>query len=235
VLALGRADRLPNPPARLQLTRLALAPGAGSDTFTAAGPILFYAVEGTTTVYVRGQPTSVGPGASALVQLGQLYALANGGAMPATLLRLAVAPRDASDVPVGNVIHETPIPRTPVSGPPTSAQLVRGDLVEVPPAPSSLFLACLRWEAAEADLGYRRHPGPVGLRVEQGALLVDEGVTLPEAGCALFQRDGPHRLRAGDPLPVLLLFGAVPEGQDLWPTGASNVGPSEAPVRCGPP
>jgi quercetin dioxygenase-like cupin family protein len=230
-LASSRADRLPSAPARLQLARLTLEPRAGSVTRQAAGPILFYVVAGRVTLYVGGQPTILAAGTSALVHLDNLYALVNDGEQPATLLRLAVAPMDAPDVPVAVVITPPPRLQTPVAGPPTSSLLFRASITGHPSTSGRLFVACLVWDAPGGDSGNFRHPGPVGLRVLQGTVTVDAKWQIPETGCTLLQANLTHRFQGADPAPVALLFGVIPEGQDLW----QPPDPLAAPGAAAPP
>jgi hypothetical protein len=66
--------------------------------------------------------------------------------------------------------------------------------------------------------------------------LIGDSGTLDAGGCTLFAPQSVRRLRAGDPPPTLLMFGAVPGDQPLWipadsATGGSAGGPSE--FECG--
>lgn len=236
-LASQLADELPTEPARLQLTRLSFEPGAGTAaTRQAAGPILFYVVEGSVTIYLGGDPSTLAPGSSALVPLDDLYALVNAGEQPATLLRLAIAPRDEPDVPVAIVITPPPLLQTPVAGPPTGTLLFRAEITSFPATPLRLFLACLDWTAPGIDSGEFRHPGPVGLRMLSGSVTVDATREIPETGCTLLEANPTHRLQGGDPAPLVLVFGAIPDGQDLWlPPDASASASSSTPpeLSCG--
>jgi quercetin dioxygenase-like cupin family protein len=236
VLGTGQAAHLPKPPARLQLTYLTLAPGAGADSRQTVGPILFYVVEGRITLYVGGKPQTLEHGESVLIQLGEIYAVINDGGAPATLLRLAVAPRDAVDQPVSVVVTPPPLLLTPVP-PPTGTLLFRAEVQDHPLTSARLFLICLRWYSPGSESGNYRYPGPVGVRVVSGELTVDGTRQIPESGCALLEANATHRLQSADAPPVVLMFGAIPSRQDLWlPADASTttgVPPGPANLTCG--
>jgi hypothetical protein len=188
------------------------------------GPILFYVVDGRVMLYVGGQTQTLNRGSSALVRLGDLYAMINDGDTAATLLRLAVTPRDAVDVPIARFETAPPLLLTPVP-PPTGALLFRAEIRDYPLTSAQLFLTCLSWETSGLNSGDYRYPGPVGVRVISGSLIVDGAQMLPETGCTLLAANATHTLQGADTAPTVLLFGVIPEGQDLW---GSSKGPTQA-------
>jgi quercetin dioxygenase-like cupin family protein len=207
---------LPEPPANLKLTRILLEPEFGTTTRPAVGPVLFYLVSGQVTVAVEGEAMRLGPGDSVFAELGDDYAVVNRGRDVATLLRLAVVPPDSWDQPVINSTHPVELLTTPPAGLAVSSLLVQDTVNLLQGAESRLFVACLRVSRAGADLGVHFLPGPVGLRVESGRLELDDNILLGETGCAVFQAETVHGLRADDPPPTALVFGAIPADQNLW-------------------
>jgi len=216
-LASGVADRVPSAPARLRLTRLSLPPASGFGTFLAAGPVLFFVESGAVTAFPNGVPLPLATGESFVARPDEFNSLENASDQPASVLRLGLEPADSPDAAIANVIPITPDPaETPSAEPPTSTLLFRAALPVVPTAPVRLFVSCVTWDEPGVGSGGQRHPGPVGLRVERGQLLIDPTVRLVEGGCRLIPANTGYGIGAGDPVPVALLFGAVPEGQSLW-------------------
>ncbi|GIW04394.1 MAG: hypothetical protein KatS3mg059_1014 [Thermomicrobiales bacterium] len=235
VLATADVDRLPASPAFLQLTRLTLEPGAGSETRLAGGPILYYVLSGMVTVYVDGTPAVVEPARALLVPSASLYALANESDGESIVFRLALVPQTDDGQIMVMPTAESVLP-IPPSSTPQSEPLYSAEITMLPAPGARLFLACVEWEAADAALGDRAFPGPVGLRVERGQIRIDDALTLDVGGCSLIEGSAVHRIAASAELPVVLVFGVIPAGAPLWasPTQAT-VGPPPAPerLRCG--
>ena len=97
-LAVSRASQLPAAPGTLQVSQLVLPPGAGADTRSAVGPILFYVEAGAITFFASGVAIPATAGDTILVEKDEYYTLENDGSQTATLLRLGVAPADAGDM-----------------------------------------------------------------------------------------------------------------------------------------
>ncbi len=222
----------------LTIRRISLLPGAVTEIRRTQGPLLFYVESGQVGLSVNGRMQSQSPGVSTLVQTGQHYLLRNEAAEPAAIVRLALVPPDeettvgrgeiAQVIDAGDEIAASP-------GTIESRLLLRAD-VPTMSGPAHLFLACLSWRDPGADLGETSHPGPVGYLVLDGQLLVGDSGTLDAGACTLFAPQSVRRLRAGDPPPTLLMFGAVPGDQPLWipadaATGSLAGGPSE--FECG--
>ncbi len=235
VLAAADTDLLPAAPAFLQLTRLSLGPGAGSETRLAGGPVLFYVETGAITVYVDGTPEPVAETQSLLVPGSALYALANEGEAPSVILRLAIVPQAADGQIMVMPTAASILPVSPV-GTPLSEPLYSAEVSLLPAPGARLFLACLAWSTADANLGDRTYPGTVGLRVERGQVQIDNALTLDVGGCTLLEDQSAHKITAFAELPMVLLFGVIPSGQALWGSPAQGpVGPPPAPtrLRCG--
>ena len=222
LLGSGLAEQLPATPAVMQLSRLSVPPGAGSDTRQAYGPILFYVEAGTVAAYVGGIPTTLPTGGALLVPTDELYAFINEGAAPASLLRLGLT--GTGDALIADVVPpSSDLPDAPP--PPPPVQLVRGEVAPLPAAGARLFLACLTGQGPEAGAADHSHPGPVGLLVERGRLTVRDGIELPEGGCTLFQAGEAHRELPSDPAAAVLLFGVVPDGLPLWTAATALAAP----------
>jgi quercetin dioxygenase-like cupin family protein len=243
VLAEQPSERWPGFVRGLVLTvrHLTLAPGADSTQRRTSGPLLFYVETGTVGISINSRLQPYEQGAAALVETNQYYLLRNDTAAPATVLRLALVP-PGEETTVGRRPGEIAVIRgveEPAGPEPIDSRLLLSADVPVLAGRTRLFLACLSWTDPAADPGEAAHPGPVGLVVLHGQLLVGETGDLGEGGCVLFQPQAPHRLRAGDPPPVVLVVGAVPEGAQLWssPTAGAEPGPSTVrfTVRCGEP
>ena len=222
VLGAGSVQSLPPAPARLVLSRLTLASGAGVDNRFAVGPLVYYVEAGDVTFYVEGIETAVPSGQAILVPMNGLYAFANRGAGVASLLRLGVIPLATDDQPIMNLPTPPPVAATPLT-PPVSELLVDGQVDVLPAVVATLVLACLTWTDPVASLGDRAYPGPIGIRVEQGQLRIDGTIDLGEDGCTLFQADGVHRVEAGGVPPTVLIFGVIRDGARLWSTEAGAI------------
>lgn len=214
-MAIASAERLPFPPGHLTLARLEYRANTGTTTRKASGPLLFVVEAGAIEIFRTGERTRLGPGAFALVQLDQRFAFVNDSSEPATLLRLALTPVDGTDEPVADFISITPTPG-PALMPPDRTWLFRSELPEFPPEPVDLFIACSLWTSSLGNDSMHRFAGPVGLKMLEGALSIDEDTTLAASGCALFEPQDAYRLRPGDDPPGGLLFGVFPKEQGLW-------------------
>jgi quercetin dioxygenase-like cupin family protein len=235
-LGSGSIDRFPEPPSIMQLTRIELAPGAGSETRISAGPVLFYVLSGYITAYLEGEPVELEPGASFLVPMERLYAFINVEGSPATLLRLAVAPRGRADVPVGDFLTPPPLLQTPPSGELITTLLFRSPAGTTPSPPARLLIACLQFTTGDGPALKVQLAGQLGLKVERGNPLVDGRFDLPESGCTVLSRRVPHTIDAAGGPSTVLLFGAIPDGADLWQLADAEQALAAAPpedLNCG--
>ena len=223
----------------LTIRRLNLVPAAVTEIRRTQGPLLFYVESGSVGLSVNGRMQTQSPGVATLVETGQHYLLRNDSTESATILRLALVPPDEETTVGRGEIAQVIDGGSEIAASPGSIEsrlLLRADV----PAMSGrahLFLACLSWVDPGADLGATSHPGPVGYLVLDGQLLVGDAGILNAGDCTLFPAQSPRRLRAGDPPPTLLMFGAVPDDHPLWipadeGSGSGTVGePSE--FECG--
>jgi hypothetical protein len=223
----------------LTIRRLDMVPGAVTEIRRTQGPLLFYVESGIVGLSVNGSMQPQSPGVATLVQTGQHYLLRNDANVPATIVRLALVPPDeettvgrgdiAQVIDAGDEITVSP-------GTVESRLLLRAD-VPTMSGPTHLFLACLTFPALGVDPGEASHPGPVGYLVLDGQLLVGDAGTLNAGDCTLFPTQSPRRLRAGDPPPTLLMFGAVPADQPLWipaDTVSDSISAGDpSPFECG--
>jgi hypothetical protein len=79
-----------------------------------------------------------------------------------------------------------------------------------------LFLACLTWADPASDPGFGWYFGPVGLQVLAGQLLMGDVEFLSTRESTIFQPEASRRLQAGEPPPILLMFGAIPQDAPIW-------------------
>jgi quercetin dioxygenase-like cupin family protein len=235
VLADRPADEWPEFAGSLVLTvrHLTLDPGAVTDIRRTQGPLLFYVESGEVGISVNGQLEPHGTGASRLVETGQNYLLRNESAEPASLLRLAlVPPEEETTVGRGDIAQVIDGSNEIIANAePIASRLLLSADVAAFDAPMRLFLACLAWSDPTADPGEGSRPGPVGFLVLDGQLLIGESGALEAGSCTLFPPDAPRRLRAGDPAPSVLVFGAVPEGASFWTPAGEASEPEAAPER----
>jgi quercetin dioxygenase-like cupin family protein len=235
LLADAVVGQVPSGPSLLHLSHLTLAPGWYGEYRSASGPFLLFTLNGTLTFFGDDdEPITVAAGDSISVQADDRYTLANESSEPATVIRVLVAPPSDSAANVANFVPVAPDPQTSSTvATPAVSVLVRATLAEVPAA-GRLFLACASWPGASDGGELHRHPGPVGVWVERGALAISEQRTLPFQGCNVFLPGETHQTRAAEPKTAALLFGLIPEGEPLWQpvAAASNVDPLDE-VTCG--
>jgi mannose-6-phosphate isomerase-like protein (cupin superfamily) len=214
-IAIGTAELLPSPPARLSLARLEYFPHSGTPTRQATGPLLYVVESGAIDIFRSGERTRLGPGAFASVQLDQRYAFVNDSSVPARLLRLTLTPPDTTDEPVIRVKNITSTPG-PQLTPPTRTLLFYGDIDVLSLEPVDLFIACVTWKPTLEEVPTYGVTGPVGLKLLEGKLRVDEQRMLTAGGCTLYEPGVLHRLQPVDGVASGLLFGVLATGQNLW-------------------
>jgi hypothetical protein len=226
-------ESVPLFPARLTLARQHYAAQTWSGVWRALGPVLFIVEEGSVTLSHEGVLTRLAPGDSVLVQRDQFVGVINDADIPATLLRLAVAPPSSPDLAVGvapaQIVTIIRVPEPlPTRVPPTRTWLFQSVVPWRPIGPVRLFVARAAWDPDQGGPSPLRHPGWVGLVLLEGSLRVDETATLRAGGCRLTPPRVAYRAAAGDDPPTALLFGFIPDGQDLWlpGDGAPNASPS---------
>jgi hypothetical protein len=208
----------------LTLRHLDLDPGAASASRRADGPLLFYVETGSVGISINSLMTYYEAGAGVLVQRGQRYVLRNASEAPASMLRVeVVAPGEETEVAIGDPVDVHKVDRESPPGPPfiASRLLLTGEIPAIE-GKTHLILGCLSWTDPAADPGDITHPGPVGYLVVRGQMLVGETASRVAGECVGFQARRPHRLRAGNPPPVVLVVTAMPDGSQLWT--AENIG-----------
>jgi quercetin dioxygenase-like cupin family protein len=234
VLADRSTERWPEFARGLVLTvrQLTLAPGAFSDMRRTEGPLLFYVESGPVAISINGRTEDYEAGSAVLVETGQNYLLRSDAPTPAILLRLAlVPPEEETTVSNRGGVAQVRLEGNDVVAESASIQsllLVSADIT-VPKGAAHLFLACLTWDDPASDPGSGSYPGPVGFQVLAGKLLVGEGEVLDTGQSTVFPPRTPRRLRAGDPPPILLMFGAIPTDAPLWTPATAARGGSCAP------
>jgi quercetin dioxygenase-like cupin family protein len=210
----------------MTVRHLTLDPGVESAMRITYGPLLYYIERGTVGISINSQWDEYGPGSTALVELGQRVVLRNTNDKPASLIRLQLAPSGKeTTVSYGDPAELRGIEQEAAPGPPylTSRLLVDANV----PAMASgdhLVLGCLTWTDLATDARDIVHPGPAALIVAAGQLLVGETGSRVEGECVVFQTAVPHRLRAGEPPPVVLLAAVVPANVELWQSGSESTG-----------
>lgn len=234
-LAVSRASHLPTAPSTLQVSQLVLPPGAGADTRSAVGPILFYVEAGAITFFASGVAIPATAGDTILVEKDEYYTLENDGSQTATLLRLGVAPADAGDMRIA--IFDSPQDAEPTRTTtlPESQLLVRAAIAPALTNAAWLILTCVTLPTPHLAITGVHHPGPTGLWVESGPLGIQPDRVLPTGGCTLFAPEAPHDLRSLDSSAAALLFAVIPDGGQLWTdaTAASLASTPPDDLECG--
>lgn len=235
-LAVSRASHLPTAPSTLQVSQLVLPPGAGADTRSAAGPILFYMEAGAVTFFANGVAIPATAGDTIIIDKDEYYTLENDGGEAATLLRLGVAPDDAGDIRIAIFDSPQGIQPTQTTTLPQSQLLVRAAIAPVLTNAAWLILACVTLPAPHLAITGVHHPGPAGLWVAAGPLGIQPDRVLPAGGCTVFAAQVPHDLRSLDTSAAALLFAVVPDGGQLWTGDATAAAPVSVPfddLECG--
>jgi hypothetical protein len=207
----------------LTLRHLTLDSGVVSESRRAAGPLVFYVEMGTVGISINSQMEYFEAGASVLVQDSQRYVLRNASSAAASVLRVEVVPPgEETEVAFGDPV-EVREDQAAAPGPPfiASRLLLTGEIPAIE-GKTHLILGCLSWTDPAADPGEIAHSGPVGYLVLRGQMLVGETGIRVAGECVVFQAEEAHRLRAGEPPPVVLVVAAMPDEAQLW--GAQPVG-----------
>jgi mannose-6-phosphate isomerase-like protein (cupin superfamily) len=218
-VAAALAD-LPPDRLRLILKEIAFEPGAGANTRSAGGPLLYVVIEGEISIYLGGELQVLAPGASTLVAMDETYAIRNRSSALTRVLRLSLAPPDQEDREVAEIL--TPEPATPLGTPsagPAQRLLFSVDLPAQAGQAWLLFVACLVWQETAIATDVLSHPGPVGLRLLDGrvdVVLSDEPRHLPAGGCRYLPPNVPHQLVSTEGKPIVVAFGAIRDGEALW-------------------
>jgi quercetin dioxygenase-like cupin family protein len=221
ILADKSTERWPEFARGLVLTvrRLTLAPEAVSDMRRTEGPLLYYIESGTVGVAINGRAEDYESGGSILIETGQNYLLRNDLSTPAIVLRLALVPPEEETTVSNRGAVAQVLPGdndlAPESAFIESVLLVEADIPAMK-GTTHLFLACLTWADPASDPGVRWYAGPVGFQVLAGQLLVGDVEALSTGESTIFQPEASRRLRAGEPPPILLMFGAIPQDAPIW-------------------
>ena len=224
----GAVDATAAGPATIRLERLTLPAGAPVEAKPLPGPQLL--VVETGALVLAGIPELAGrygAGGQALVPADRAYALRNESDQPARLLRLRLVPDPLPAAPAA----ASPVLASPIAGG-ASADVLLAAVVRVPRGPASLVLARVTWEPG-ADVGTRIYPGPVGLVVESGTLIVagptGEPLRLGAGGSMVAPAYTAHQARNGGPEPVSALAVAIlpaapPRAAGRLPTSTPDLG-----------
>ena len=217
----------------LTLRQITLAPDAATKVRLTNGPLLFYVASGEIVLSIGGQLQTQAPGSAEFVDTGQRYALQNDRDTPAILWRVALVPSGLETTVGWGDIAQVIDGGEEIAA---SAETITSRLLvstNVPALSGSgrFFLACLTWGDPAADTGDSAYRGPVGLLVLDGLLLIGDSGTLEAGSCVAFPAQSPRRLRAGDPPPTVLMFGALPADGPLMLPVTATAGASATPER----
>ena len=200
----------------LSLDRLTLTPGTEMKSRRIAGPTLFLVEEGTVAVIDSGharQPAGrpgFEPGESVLVDQNRLVKLQNNGNEPGSVLLLGLLPPEGQ-FPIGafgapaHIWIPFPEEREQL----THRQMLSGEISGLAREETLLFAACLHWTDSASEMTPMNYPGPVGFLVLRGQAVVNETEHIGAGSCWLSPGFTPLRIRAGEPAPDILLFGAL--------------------------
>jgi hypothetical protein len=199
----------------LSLDRLTLAPGTEMKSRRIAGPTLFLVEEGTVAVIDNGHAQPAGrpgfvPGESVLVERNRLVKLHNNGNEPGSVLLLGLLPPEGQ-FPIG-AFGAPPliwVPFLEEREQLTHRRMLSGEIGGLAREETLLFAACLHWTAPASEMTPMNYPGPVGLLVLRGQVVINETERIGAGSCWLSPSDTPLRIRAGEPAPDILLFGAL--------------------------
>ena len=211
----------------MTVRHLTLDPGVTAASRQTQGPLLFYIETGSVGLSINGQPQTFDRGESVLIERGQNYQIRNDDPVnPARVLRLQIVPPGKeTQVARGDLADVRDDEEEFIPGPPfiQSRLLLTAEMPALEGL-THLILGCLTWSDQAADTGETSHPGPVGLLVLEGQLLVGDSGSLAAGQCVVFQPQVLHRLRAGSLSPVILVVGAVPDGVPFWGSSDEEVG-----------
>ncbi len=217
--------------ALMLVERATLEPGDDSGEWQALGPVLLYVVSGSLTAIVNEEEQPLASGGSAIIQMGDYYALLNTSSAPATLLALSAS---VNDIDSGRLTspparrYNQALPEPQVL-PGLNTEILFSRMTQsLPVGPMRLFLACTSWHES-IDEPYQ-HAGPIGIRMESGTLRVNGESTYTTDDCFLIEANATHvdepalDAPSGDAseLPRALIFGLLPEGQPLWQPGVGQ-------------
>jgi len=97
-----------------------------------------------------------------------------------------------------------------------------------------LLLACAAWTAPPDPGTAASFPGPMGVRIVSGTLLLGGDRKIGETGCTIIASGQLLSAGADDQAPSGILFGLLPAGADLWqPVGGGSSTSSVVNVTCG--
>jgi hypothetical protein len=181
-----------------------------------------------------GRP-GLDPGESVLVEQDRLVKLENPGREAGSVLVLGILPPEGQ-LPIGPFGEPANIwiPFSEEQEHLTHRQMLSGDVGALARADTRLFAACLQWTDPTAEIVPARYPGPVGLVVLRGQLVVNEATRLDAGMCWLSAGFEILDLRAGDQPPAVVLFGALPiAAQPRLADGASD--PASPALACAGP
>ena len=192
------------------------------------GPTLFLVEEGTVAVTDNGRerqpigrPGSVA-GESVLVEQDRIVKLANHGDTRASVLVFGVLP-PVGQLPIGpfEPAHFW-IPFPEEREVLTHRQMLSAEIGALAREETLLFAACLHWSDSSAEIAPMRYPGPVGLLVLHGQAMINDVKRVGAGDCWIFPAYSALRVRAGEQLPDIVLFGALRSSMQPQPDISSG-------------
>jgi hypothetical protein len=218
----------------LSLDSLTLAARDETKQRHTVGPTLFLVEHGSIAVVDSGRVQQLsgrpapGPGESVLVERHRVVWLQNTGDEPGSVLLLGLLPPEGQ-VPIGPVGAPANIwiPFAEEREQLAHRQVLSGEVGALAREETLLFAACLHWTDSASEITPMNYPGPVGLLVLRGQAVVNDTERIGAGSCWLSPSDTPLRIRAGEPAPDILLFGALrTSAQPQIGTEGSEASPS---------
>ena len=199
-------------PATLRLERVTFIPGAEMPMRSVPGLELLVVEDGDLLAADNfGFESPLSEGSAVAFRAGTTYSLRTDESSLASLLRLSLAPTEGIATPVAATASAAGA--TPVSdGSSEITVLIEAEIAELPANTGTLFLARSTW-APGADTGPYTQPGPVGLVVESGTLLVTSPSGMEGQFAAgksvLLPAETPLRARNGSDESAIALLAGV--------------------------
>jgi hypothetical protein len=218
----------------LSLDRLTLAAGQETKSRRTVGPTLFLVEEGTIAVIDSGRARhpvgrlGSGPSESVLVERNRLVKLKNTGNEPGSVLLLGLLPPEGQ-LPIG--AFGTPahiwIPFPEEREHLVHRQMLASEIGALAREETLLFVTCMHWTDPASEIVPARYPGPVGLLVLRGQVVVNDTDSISAGMCWLSPSYTSLRVRAGEHAPDIVLFGALqPPAQPQIGAGGTDVSSS---------
>jgi hypothetical protein len=203
------------------------------------GPTLFLVDDGTMAVIEGGHPRQpagrpgFGPGESVLVEQNRLVKLKNSGDEASVLVLGLLPPEGQLPISPFGAPASIWIPFTEEREQLTHRQMLSGEIGALAREETLLFAACLHWSDPASEIAPMRYPGPVGLLVLRGQVVVNETERIGAGSCWLSPSYASPRIRAGEQAPDIIFFGALrTSAEPQLATGGSD---DSASLECADP